>query len=544
MKRNLMFSLAVGSVTLAAACGDDSGSALPPRGELTIVGDEPVQLPQGTVDVDYSATVTATGGTQRLIDWTLLDEDQFPTGLYISSQLNPLSINGRPRVSGDFDFRLQVSDSSGEVTQKSFNLTIIEGPAELAITTEMDPPTATLNEPYPTFTFAAEGGSEMGYIFSADPDALPPGMLLEPNGDLTGTPTREGTFPFTVRVRDSVGEVASASFVLEVDFEVPPFELVTEDCPDGKADEPYECELVLEGGIPPYELAFGSGGGQPPGIELIQPDPMGSTAFLRGVPLVPDQYAFEIRATDDDIGVDRRSFFVFIDEADRPLRITKRIIYPLELDPDGDPVERFELAGYEVNKRTLAEIVAIGGSETGYMWERTSGDFPQGCAFTSSTPNAILDCTPTRSGTFVFELVVTDSDGERSPATEFVVNVRDEVFDVEITTATEFPNRTTLPPALTSTTGAPVPEYGVEIAATGGVEPADGYGWRVPSSDELPPGLRILRRGSPTRIQGTVTTTLTGTYDFNVEAYDQENRKTSAPFRIEVVTSTTSTTTP
>jgi len=532
MKRTLLFSLAVGSVTLSAACGDDDGPGVVAREPLAIVGEDPVQLMDGTVGVDYMATVTATGGTSRLINWTLLDE--LPTGLYITSQLNPLIINGRPRVAGDYSFRLQVTDSGEEAAVKSFNISIAPEDPELAITTENDPPQAQLNEPYGAFQFEASGGSGSGYVFSADPNELPPGMLLESDGTLTGTPGREGTFPFQVRVRDSVGATAEARFELVVSFFVPEFVFLTEDCPDGKADEPYECEFELEGGIQPYDLAVGAGGGVPPGLELIPPEPDSFSGLLRGVPLEPGNYAFQIRASDSNRAVERQSFFVFIDEADPPLRITGRVLYPDEPDEDGEPTERFELTGFEVNRETNVELVAIGGSEEGYQWSRLSGEFPPGCTFTSSTPNAQLSCIPTRVGCFDFELRVTDDEGtgESSVPRTFTLCVRPEVFPLSIPSATGLPGVTVLPEAELEE------NYQAEITADGGL-PATGlgYGWSVVPADGLPPGMSIFRNGNPsTFLRGTATAT--GTYDFNLSVYDAENRTTTAPFRL-VVTSTT-----
>lgn len=531
MKRILMFSLAVGSVTLAAACGDDDTVSVGPRAELTIVGDDPVQLPEATFEEDYLATVTATGGTQRLITWTLLDEDQLPTGLYITTQANPLSISGRPRVTGDFNFRLQVTDSAGTATVKSFNLTVVEGPPELEIITDSNPPAAALDQPYGEFAFEAEGGSGTGYVFSADPNLLPPGMIISSDGVLSGTPTRVGNYQFVLQVRDSLGDRAQANFALEVVSVGEPFELLTENCPDGKADEPYECEFQMQGGVMPYDLQVGAGGGLPPGLELVQPGPMDFTGFLRGVPTQPGNYAFQIRADDSDRATERQSFFVFIDEADAPLRVTGRILYPDEPDENGDPTERFSFEGFEVSKVTNTEIVAIGGSESGYAWEKVSGDFPPGCSFTSSTPNALLTCNPTRPGCFVFELRVVDSDGEASVPREFTLCVRPEVLPLTIPSATGLPNVTMLPDAVLDES------YTVSIEAAGGLPPAQGYGWTVTPRDGLPPGLTIFRNGDPaTAIQGTATAT--GTYDFNITVYDVEQRNTTAPFRIEVVTST------
>ncbi len=81
---------------------------------------------------------------------------------------------------------------------------------------------AYLGEPY-TFDFVVNGGLAP-YNFELRDGQLPPGLTLE-NGSISGTPTREGNFTFTLQVSD-----ASLSRTIE-DFSVnvttaPPAELV------------------------------------------------------------------------------------------------------------------------------------------------------------------------------------------------------------------------------------------------------------------------------------------------------------------------------
>ncbi len=555
MKRILMFGLAVGSVTLATACGDDGdGGVQVSFDPLTVegAGDGPIALEQGTVGSDYSAEIMASGGSSRGLRWSLQNEDQFPPGLYISTQLNPLRINGRPRTAGDFNFRIRVTDSTEAIVDVDVTMTIVDGPPPLGITTE-SLPSGSVDAEYGDFQFEAEGGTEENYVFSVDVNTLPPGMFLDATGILSGTPTRGGAFPIVVAVADSAGDRATRSYTLEIS-EGPEceIEILTRSCPDAKEGEVYECTIDLSGDAFPITIELGAGSELPAGLELVQPEPTGmecaadgssvvtATGFIRGVPLDSGQVAFQILARDVDRGLDRQSFFMFVDEPDPPLRVTGRLIYPDVPDSEGDPTEAFVLFGFEVNKRTRVEVVAIGGNPP-YSWQVQTGpeSLPPGCAFTSTTPNSLLDCTPMESGSWCFTLRVEDADGE-SNSREFCVDVRDEVFPVSIPTAVDAPQITTLPTATisTSTVGPSGGlDYQATIEAEGGV-PDDriGYGWRVTPVDGLPPGLTIFATGEPTFITGVPTAT--GTYEFDITVFDSEQRQSQAPFRIEVVTST------
>jgi len=52
--------------------------------------------------------------------------------------------------------------------------------------------------------------------------SVPSGMVLDPNGVLSGTPTEAGDFPVTIRVTDENDDVAEKTFALEVLLTLPP----------------------------------------------------------------------------------------------------------------------------------------------------------------------------------------------------------------------------------------------------------------------------------------------------------------------------------
>lgn len=70
-------------------------------------------------------------------------------------------------------------------------------------------PDATVGVPY-SATFTAGGGNG-AYMWSVISGALPSGLSMDVNGNITGTPDTAGTFTFTVQVVDTLGNSATAS---------------------------------------------------------------------------------------------------------------------------------------------------------------------------------------------------------------------------------------------------------------------------------------------------------------------------------------------
>ena len=68
---------------------------------------------------------------------------------------------------------------------------------------------------YADVTVSASGGKPP-YSWSVSGGALPGGLALSPSGTMSGTPTAAGGFPFTLRVADSKGSVATAAATITV----------------------------------------------------------------------------------------------------------------------------------------------------------------------------------------------------------------------------------------------------------------------------------------------------------------------------------------
>ena len=98
------------------------------------------------------------------------------------------------------------------------------GPSLVTINT-LTVPDAIEGTPY-SATITAAGGTGAGYSWSIAAGALPAGLTLAqagtPNTTISGTPTEDGTFDFTVRVSDSAGGTGTRAFTLVVDASVLP----------------------------------------------------------------------------------------------------------------------------------------------------------------------------------------------------------------------------------------------------------------------------------------------------------------------------------
>ncbi|MGC2738764.1 MAG: putative Ig domain-containing protein [Candidatus Acidiferrales bacterium] len=172
-------------------------------------------LPTATLNASYTAPVMATGGVPPL-SWTIAS-GTLPAGLSLgSSKTHTVNITGKATTAGQSIVTIMVTDAVGE-TSTSGPLTIVV--STLAFTTTSPLPSGTVNVPYAGVQFAASGGNSPYTFTLAAGAVLPPGLVFSAGGDLTGTPTTEGTYTFGVTVTDSTTPtpaVITQNFTLSV----------------------------------------------------------------------------------------------------------------------------------------------------------------------------------------------------------------------------------------------------------------------------------------------------------------------------------------
>jgi hypothetical protein len=121
--------------------------------------------------------------------------------------------------SGVVNVTATATDPGGLSRSHTFQVTVV-APAPLALTAQQLP-AATLGSSY-NAPLAAEGGAPP-LQWSLASGSLPPGLTLDADGWLSGTPTTPGTYSFTVQVTDSgnVSQTASVQVPVRADLSAP-----------------------------------------------------------------------------------------------------------------------------------------------------------------------------------------------------------------------------------------------------------------------------------------------------------------------------------
>ncbi|MFN7972184.1 MAG: Ig domain-containing protein [Acidobacteriota bacterium] len=154
----------------------------------------PATLPNGTVGVPYSQTITASGGAAPYTFAVTLGT--LPAGLLLNGGSGVVS--GTPTAPGTSSFTITATDSAGCAGSLAYQLvidcpTITVNPASL--------PNGSVGTPY-SQTITASGGTAP-YTFTVSAGTLPTGLALAAGGVLSGTPAAAGTFTFSVSATDA-----------------------------------------------------------------------------------------------------------------------------------------------------------------------------------------------------------------------------------------------------------------------------------------------------------------------------------------------------
>lgn len=194
--------LALAGCVLLAACGSSSNSnnAGSPVVSTTT-------LPGATVNVAYTASLSATGGTAPYT-WSVTT-GSLPAGLMLSGS----TISGTPTTAGTSMFTVQVTDAASRTGTAPLSITV-SPQSPLSITTT-SLPGGYVSVPY-SATLGATGGVPP-YTWSVPPGTLPVGLTLAAStGVISGTPTANGTSSFTADVTDSQSNMASAQLQITI----------------------------------------------------------------------------------------------------------------------------------------------------------------------------------------------------------------------------------------------------------------------------------------------------------------------------------------
>jgi large repetitive protein len=251
--------------------------------------------------------------------------------------------------------------------------------------------------------------------------------------------------------------------------------------PNGANGVPYSFAVSVTGGVAPLTLTIGSGS-LPAGLTISQ------SGTISGKPTGANtSNTFQVQVQDS---------------GNPPIKVlSPQYTINISAPPPLSIVSSGALLGATLNTAYGPISIVTSGGVTPFTWSKTSGNFPPGLTF--NTTSGQITGTPTLAGVFQFTLQVVDSAIPPQTAT------------------TPSPLSITVngPPPLQVTpsvlpVGSVATPYSTPVQATGGVQP---YTWSV-NSGQLPAGLDLNPAsgeitGTPILVSGTPVSFTLGVKD-------------------------------
>jgi Putative Ig domain len=236
-------SFVIGLTLILSACGGGGGGPDGP-GQPTITAGSPPAGATGIVYPNYTFTV-ASGGASP---FTWSETGALPPGMALSSAGQ---LTGTPVTAGTYAFTVMVADSSIPALTGILHVSLkIDA---IVVSPGQTPPAGVHGTPY-SFTFTATGGN-LPLSWTVTAGTLPPGLTLNPDGTLNGTPTaaRSTPFAFTVTVTDSsmpTPATNSVAYAITIS-EPPPPSINNTPPPTATVGSPYSFSFTASDGLAP-----------------------------------------------------------------------------------------------------------------------------------------------------------------------------------------------------------------------------------------------------------------------------------------------------
>ncbi len=252
-----------------------------------------LRLPPAIIGQNYVTQLVPEGGVPLLepdlTEYYLWQALEAPPSALMLSSTGELSGTVTETSTGVREFRVRVEDATGSSDEGVARVQVVDPSQGVVLIADLLPH-AVIDREYcepEVVQLRAEGAFPPFFFSSAE---IPPGLSLAGTGELCGQPEALGEYRFTVNVRDALGVVDQAQFLLRVrqDDSV---RIVTTELPSTAVGSSYEAAVEAEGGSTPYRFAVADGE-LPPGLTLQNSGRITGTSTRSG------RYVFAVRATD------------------------------------------------------------------------------------------------------------------------------------------------------------------------------------------------------------------------------------------------------
>jgi uncharacterized protein (TIGR03437 family) len=338
----------------------------------------PSSIPAADAGSNYSQTFTASGGSGSSYTYSIVGT---PAGMSFNTSTGVLS--GLPSSGGPFT----ITAHDGAGFSGSQNYTLVVNPALTLAPASLN--AGQVGTVY-SQNFTAGGGSGTGYSYTFTGTSVP-GLNFIGN-NLGGTPTKGGTYMFSITAKDSLGYPITNNYSLSIAN--PPIQVMPGSIPSGQVGVSYG----------PQGFTASGGNGGPYTFSANTPNPFGltfnpSTATLSGTPTSFGTMTFTVTANDGTLQ----------GHTDYTLTIAPA---PLTLSPSSIP-------NGVVGTAYSQQFTASGG--LGNYTFSIIGTQPPGLGLTSGGANATLGGNPTTAGSYPFSVQV--SDGSHTASQSFTMTI-------------------------------------------------------------------------------------------------------------------------
>ncbi|MBG6218212.1 hypothetical protein IWX75_002693 [Arthrobacter sp. CAN_A6] len=218
-----------GTYTYTVAAVDGAGNVSSASNSASVTVPEPPATDTTAPSVPTNLVTTVVGSTVSL-SWEVSTDDTRVTGYRVNRDgvllgtADSASFTHFGIAAGTYTYTVAAFDAAGNTSAVSGSASAtVTASEQLAFLTPLQMPDATVGQAYLGYIVCSDPPGPSTFQFKLASGSVPNGTRFvrntlenRPEARVTGTPTRAGTFTFTVEVRDNTGATARRTFTIRV----------------------------------------------------------------------------------------------------------------------------------------------------------------------------------------------------------------------------------------------------------------------------------------------------------------------------------------